>query len=107
MKDMGAMMKQAQAMQAKLAEAQEQIKAMSMEGRAGGDLVRIMVTGAGVLTSVTIDPSLMTADGAEDVADLIVAAHADAKRQIDATQESMMRQIMGPLTGMNIPGLKF
>ena len=51
--------------------------------------------------------SLMAADGAEDVADLIVAAHADAKRQIDATQESLMKEAMGPLAGLNIPGLKF
>ncbi len=104
---MGAMMKQAQAMQAKLAEAQERIKAMSLEGTAGGDLVRIGVTGAGAVTSVKIDPSLLVADGTEDLADLIVAAHADARRQIEAITESMMRQVMGPLAGMNIPGLKF
>jgi nucleoid-associated protein EbfC len=105
MKDMGAMMKQAQAMQARLAQVQEQVKAMNLEGTAGGGLVRIAVTGAGVVTGVKIDPSLMVADGAEDVADLIVAAHADAKRQIDATQESMVREVMGPLAGLKIPGL--
>ena len=107
MKDMGAMMKQAQAMQARLAEAQDKIKSISVEGRAGGDLVRITVTGAGVVTAVKIDSSLMAADGAEDVADLIVAAHANAKHQIDATQESLMKEAMGPLAGLNIPGLKF
>lgn len=107
MKDMGAMMKQAQAMQGRLAEAQEKIKGLSLEGSAGGGLVRIGVTGAGNLTKVVIDPSLLTPDGAEDLADLILAAHADAKRQIDATQESLMREAMGPLAGLNIPGLKF
>jgi DNA-binding YbaB/EbfC family protein len=107
LKDMGAMMKQAQAMQARLAEAQDKIKALSLEGTSGGGLVRIGVTGAGAMTSVVIDPSLLVADGAEDLADLILAAHADAKRQIDATQESLMREAMGPLAGLNLPGLKF
>jgi DNA-binding YbaB/EbfC family protein len=107
LKDMGAMMKQAQAMQAKLAQAQEQIKAMNLEGSAGGGLVRIAVTGAGAVTGVVIDPSLLTPDGAEDLADLIVAAHGDARRQIDSISESMMREVMGPLAGLNIPGLKF
>jgi len=49
-KDMGAMMKQAQAMQARLAQVQEQIKAMNLEGTAGGGLVRIGVTGHSNLT---------------------------------------------------------
>jgi DNA-binding YbaB/EbfC family protein len=107
LKDMGAMMKQAQAMQARIAEAQDKIKGITLEGSAGGGLVRIGVTGSGHLTKVVIDPSLLVADGAEDLGDLILAAHADAKRQIDATQESLMREAMGPLAGLNIPGLKF
>jgi DNA-binding protein YbaB len=39
------------------------------------------------------------------VADLVLAAHADAKRQIDAQQASLMREAAGPLAGMNIPGM--
>ena len=35
----------------------------------------------------------------------VLAAHADAKRQLDATQESIMREAMGPLAGLKIPGL--
>ena len=50
-----------------------------------------------------LDP--LTADGAEDLADLILAAHADAKRQLDATQESIMREAMGPLAGLKLPGM--
>ena len=107
MKDMGAMMKRAQATQAKLAEAQDKIKAMSLEGSAGGGLVRIGVTGAGAVTRVDIDPSPLVAEGPEDLADLIVVAHADARRQIEAITESMMREVMGPLAGLKIPGLSF
>ena len=105
MKDMGAMMKQAQAMQANMAAAKARIEGLALEGRAGGDLVRISILGTGAMTKVLIDPSLLTADGADDLADLILAAHADAKRQLDATQESIMREAMGPLAGLKLPGL--
>ena len=105
MKDMGAMMKQAQAMQANMAAAKAKIESLTLEGRAGGDLVRISILGTGAMTKVLIDPSLLTADGADDLADLILAAHADAKRQLDATQESIMREAMGPLAGLKLPGL--
>ena len=107
--NMGAMMKQAQAMQARLGAAQEKIKGLTMEGRAGGDLVRITVSGAGAVTEVRIDPSLMTPEGAEDVADLIVAAHADAKKKLDAKQAQMMQEAAGPMAGLmgGMPGMKF
>lgn len=105
MKDMGAMMKQAQAMQANMAAAKAKIEAMTLEGRAGGDLVRISILGTGAMTKVIVDPSLLTSDGADDLADLIMAAHADAKRQLDATQESIMREAMGPLAGLKLPGM--
>lgn len=105
MKDMGAMMKQAQAMQANMAAAKARIEGMTLEGRAGGDLVRISILGTGAMAKVTIDPSLLTSDGADDLADLIMAAHADAKRQLDATSESIMREAMGPLAGLKLPGM--
>ena len=79
---------------------------------AGGDLVRITIQGTGAMLKVVIDPSLLTSDGADDLADLILAAHADAKKQLDDAQAAMMRQAMGPLAGMaggmpGFPGLKF
>jgi len=105
MKDMGAIMKQAQAVQARLAEAQEKLAAMTMVGTAGGDLVKVTITGKHKLTRVEIDKSAIDPDDAETLADLIVAAHADARRQLEAQQQSLMREAAGPLAGMNIPGL--
>ena len=107
MKDLGAIMKQAQAMQGKLAEAQERLAQMSMIGTSGGGMVKVTLSGMNALTAVEIDPSLMEPGENEVLADLIVAAHADAKRQLETTQQSLMREAAGPMAGMNIPGLKF
>ena len=57
--------------------------------------------------SFSIDPEVIDPEDAETLADLIVAAHADARRQIEAQQQSLMAEAAGPMAGMNIPGLKF
>ena len=106
MKDLGSIMKQAQLMQERLAQAQEKLAAMSMVGTSGGGMVKVRLSGTNVLEAVDIDPSLMEPGEAEMLADLIVAAHADAKRQLEAQQQSLMREAAGPLAGMNLPGLK-
>ena len=106
MKDLGAIMKQAQLMQERLAEAQNKLAAMSMVGTSGGGMVKVRLSGTNVLEAVEIDASLMEPGEAEVLADLVVAAHADAKRQLEAQQQSLMREAAGPLAGMNLPGLK-
>lgn len=105
MKDLGSIMKQAQAMQERLADAQNKLAAMTMVGTSGGGMVKVTLSGTNVLTAVEIDASLMEPGEAEVLADLIVAAHADAKRQLEAQQQSLMREAAGPLAGMNLPGL--
>ena len=105
MKDLGSIMKQAQLMQERLAEAQNKLAAMSMVGTSGGGMVKLRLSGTNVLEAVEIDPSLMEPGEAEVLADLVVAAHADAKRQLEAQQQSLMREAAGPLAGMNLPGM--
>jgi DNA-binding YbaB/EbfC family protein len=100
------LMKQAQKMQQQLAAAQEEIANQSVEGTAGGGLVRAAMTGAGDLTAVTIDPSVVDPDDIETLQDLVVAAVHDAKRLAD----ELAAQTMGPLAGgmgnsLGIPGL--
>lgn len=107
MKDLSSLMKQAQEMQQKLQDAQARMAAALVEGTSGGGMVKVTMTGAGELKSVAIDESLMQPGEGEVLADLIVAAHADAKRKLDETQAEMMREVAGPLAGMGIPGLKF
>ncbi|MEO6339295.1 MAG: YbaB/EbfC family nucleoid-associated protein [Caulobacteraceae bacterium] len=108
MKDMNALMKQAQGMQAKLQAAQARLAEAEVEGAAGSGLVRVTLTGGGELRSVQVDDSLLVSGEGEMLGDLIIAAHADAKRKIDELQAALMKEAMGPLAGMpGMPGLKF
>ena len=104
--NMQQLMKQAQKMQQQLVAAQEQIAAQAVEGSAGGGLVRATMTGAGDLTGIQIDPSVIDPDDIETLQDLVVAAVHDAKRVAD----DLAAQTMGPLAGgmggsLGIPGL--
>jgi len=105
MKDLNALMQQAQAMQQKLQDAQAKMAETSASGTSGGGLVAIDLKGAGEITRVTIDDSLMVPGETEILADLIVAAHADAKRKLDEANGALMREAAGPMAGMNIPGM--
>jgi len=108
MKDLGALMKQAQAMQTKLQEAQARLAETVTEGSSGGGAVTVLLKGSGELASVQIDESLMQPGDSEMLADLIVLAHADAKRKLDEQQAAVMKDVAGPLGGMGgLPGLKF
>ena len=100
MKDLGSLMKQAQAMQEKLQEAQARLAETVVEGASGGGMVKLTLKGSGELRSVEIDPELLKPEDAEMVSDLIVAAHADAKRKLDAAQAETMKAVAGPLAGM-------
>jgi DNA-binding YbaB/EbfC family protein len=102
-KDLSSLMKQAQVMQQKLAEAQERLAELEGEGTSGGGMVKLVLKGTGALARLDIDESLMTPGEGEVVADLVVAAHADAKRKLDAAQADLMKEAAGPLAGM--PGM--
>jgi DNA-binding YbaB/EbfC family protein len=105
MTDLNALMQQAQQMQQKLQDAQAKMTETTSEGTSGGGLVTIALKGPGEITSVKIDDSLLVSGEGEILADLIVAAHADARRKLDEINGELMRQAAGPLAGMNIPGM--
>ena len=105
MKDFGELMKQAQAMQQKLADSQAELAALVLVGTAGGGVVKVTLKGTGELSRVDIDESLMAPGEGEILADLIVAAHADAKRALDQRQAELMERAAGPLAGLNLPGM--
>ena len=111
MKDLGSLMKQAQGMQQKLQEAQARMAQVVVEGRAGGGLVSLVLAGSGELRSVTVDPSLLAPGEGEIVSDLVVAAHADAKKKLDEAQAAAMQEAMGPMAGLmggaGMPGMPF
>jgi DNA-binding YbaB/EbfC family protein len=105
MKDLNALMQQAQAMQQKLQDAQAKMAETTAEGSSGGGLVTIALKGAGEITGVKIDDSLMVPGDSEILSDLIVAAHADARRKLEAANADLMREAAGPMAGLNIPGM--
>ena len=69
--------------------------------------MKVILKGSGELVSVQIDESLMQPGDSEMLADLIVLAHANAKRVLDEQQAGLMQQVAGPLAGMGLPGMKF
>ena len=107
MKDLNALMKQAQEVQQKLADAQAKLAELSIEGASGGVMVTVVLSGGGDLRSVRLDPSLLQEGECEVLEDLIVAAHADAKRKLSAKQTELMREAAGPLGAMGLPGMGF
>ena len=101
MKDLGALMKQAQAMQQKLQEAQAKLAETEASGTSGGGMVTVTLQGSGELKGVVIDEDLFEARRGQVLSDdLIVAAHADAKRKLDTLQAETMKEIAGPFAGM-------
>ncbi|WP_309643394.1 YbaB/EbfC family nucleoid-associated protein [Phenylobacterium sp.] len=105
MKDLGGLMKQAQAMQQKLADAQARLAELVVDGTSGGGMVKVTLKGTGELSGVELDETLLQPGEGEVISDLIVAAHADAKRKLDAQQSELMREAAGPLAGLGIPGM--
>lgn len=104
MKDISQIMRQAQAMQAKINEAQKKLEAMEVEGTAGGGMVKLRISGKNALLAISIDPSLMKEDEREIVEDLVKAAHDDARRKLDDAQNEEMKGLGGGL-GI-LPGFK-
>ena len=104
MKNLGQMLKQAQAMQAKMAELQAQLDAVEITGSAGGDLVEVTLSGKGEMRRVRIDPSLVQGSETEVIEDLVVAAHNDARAKVEARTAEEMAKITGDLDLP--PGLK-
>jgi hypothetical protein len=104
MRDLMGMMKQAQQLQSRMQQLQEELAATEVEGRSGGGLVTATLDGKGHLRKIRIDPSLMRPDEAEILEDLIVAATDDAKGKVAALVEDKMREATG---GLPLPpGLK-
>jgi DNA-binding YbaB/EbfC family protein len=106
MVDIMGMMKKAQAMQAKLADAQDELSRLEVEGQSGGGMVRITLSGKGEMKSIQLDPSLLTPTDKEMAEDLILAAFADAKGKADRAAAEKMQELTAGLPlppGMKLP----
>lgn len=106
MADIMGLMKQAQALQERMAEVQKDLESLEVEGAAGGGLVRVTLSAKGAMKGVTIDPSLLTSDEKEVLEDLLVAAHADARVKADRLADEKMKTVTAGLSlppGMKLP----
>jgi DNA-binding YbaB/EbfC family protein len=104
MADFLGMMKQAANLQSKMQEMQAELDTIEVEGSAGAGMVSVKLTAKGEMKAVSIDPSMLKAEEKEIVEDLIVAAHADAKRKAEAVLQDKMKALTG---GLPLPpGLK-
>lgn len=104
MKNLGAMMKQAQQMQSKMEEMQKRLADIEASGQAGAGMVTCTVSGKGELKKVKLDRSMIDADDLEMLEDLIVAAFNDAKVKAEVAMQDEMSKLTG---GLNLPaGMK-
>ena len=102
MGNMGAMMKQAQKMQAELAKAQDEIKDMTFEATAGGGMVKVVANGDMTVDSIVIDPEAVDPEDVEMLQDMVAAAVNEALRGVSEISSQRLNAATG---GLNIPGL--
>lgn len=100
--NMGAMMKQAQKMQAELARAQEEIKDMTFEATAGGGMVKVVANGDMTVDSIVIDPEAVDPEDVEMLQDMVAAAVNEALRGVSEISSQRLNAATG---GLSIPGL--
>src|ERR1700680_1737789 len=104
MTDFLGLMKQATQLQAKMQELQAELAAIEVEGTAGGGMVTVRLSAKGELKGTHIDDSLLKPVEKEVLEDLLIAAHADARRKADAGMQDKMQNLTG---GLPLPqGLK-
>ena len=106
MVNLGNMMKQAQQLQKKMAEAQNKLNDIEVEGTSGGGLIKVTATAKGIIKRISIDDSLIKQDEKEILEDLIVAAINDAKEKGEAAAQEEMKNLTGGLPlppGMKLP----
>jgi hypothetical protein len=99
---MGNLLKQAQEMQSRMAKMQEELAQKTVDGSAGGGMVRVTVNGQLALMAIKIDPTVINSDEKEMLEDLIMAAVNDGMRKARDMASTEMSKITG---GLKIPGL--
>ncbi len=105
MPDFMGLMKQAAELKSKMEAMQAELDRMEVEGTAGGGLVTVKLSAKGEMKSLHVDASLIKPEEKEIVEDLVVAAHADARRKAEALLQEKMKTLTG---GLPLPpGLTF
>ena len=97
MADFMGLMKQAAHLQSKMQAMQAELEQIEVEGTAGGGLVAVKLSAKGDLKGVRVDDSLLKPTEKEILEDLLVAAHADARRKAEAVLQEKMKAVTGGL----------
>ena len=97
--------KMAQQMQSQMAQAQDELKEKTLEATAGGGAVRVVITGAGEVRAIEIDPSAVDPAEVEMLQDLVLAAVNDAIGRAKELERERMGRIAGGLGLPGMPGL--
>ncbi len=100
---MSALLAQAQQMQQRLLEAQQQLANAEVHGRAGGGLVEVVVKGSGEVVAVKIDPKVVDPGDVETLQDLIVGAMSDASKQVTKMAQEQLGALAGGMGGPPAP----
>jgi DNA-binding YbaB/EbfC family protein len=95
--DFMGMMKQAAQLQSKMQELQAELDTIEVEGTSGGGMVTVKLSAKGELKGVKVDDSLMQPSEKEILEDLLVAAHADARRKAESIMQEKMKGLTGGL----------
>jgi DNA-binding YbaB/EbfC family protein len=95
--DFMGMMKQAAQLQSKMQALQAELDSITVDGTAGGGMVTVTLTAKGDLKAVKIDDSMMKPGETEIVEDLLIAAHADARKRAEAVLQEKMQSVTGGL----------
>jgi hypothetical protein len=104
MPDFLGLMKQATELKSKMEAMQAELERIEVEGSSGGGLIVLKLSGKGDLRGARVDESLLKPDQKEILEDLIVAAHADARRKLETMLQHKMQSLTG---GLPLPpGLK-
>ncbi|MEA1938716.1 MAG: YbaB/EbfC family nucleoid-associated protein [Pseudomonadota bacterium] len=106
MKGFGNMLKQAQQMQDKMNDLQAELDRLTVEGQAGGGMVKVTLSGKIEMRAIKIDPSIIEPGEAEMIEDLVLAAYNDAKRKAETQAAEKTEALMGGLglpPGLNLP----
>ena len=102
MPDLGALMKQAQKLQADVQKAQEELATLTAEASSGGGLVTVVINGQHDMVSLKIDATVVDPSDIGMLQDLIIAAVNQAEAKMRDMTKDRMSSLMG---GMNIPGM--
>ena len=102
MKNMSAMMKQAQNLQKKMLETQQELATKTVEATAGGGMVKVIANGAQKIEAIELEKEVVDPEDIEMLQDLVLAAINDALKKSQDMVASEMNKLTG---GLNIPGM--